>query len=93
MQGRDTIDGVATDDRQVRHAHAAFALLVNQRQARQKVVVTGAMLRRQIQKLFVNAENNFKMARQHVVHQTHWPGFQRLRHEGVVGVREGFATN
>ena len=63
MQCRHAVDLVAAHHRQMRHAHPALALLINQRQARQKAVVAGAVQGGHFQKFLVDAENDFKMAR------------------------------
>ena len=89
MQSGDAVDLVAADDRQVRHAHPALAVLVNQRQPGQEAVVAGTVARRLFQELLVNAKYDFQVAWQHMLHQPDRPGLQRLGHQRVVGIGEG----
>ena len=55
-------------------------------------MVVGAVVGGVREKFLVDPENDFQVARQHVLHQRDRPGFQRLGHQGVVGVGEGLAA-
>ena len=86
VQRRHAVHLVAADDCQARHAHAALAAFVDQRQPRQKTAVARAMCGREVQQFLVDAEDDLEVARQHMLHQPHRPGFQCLGHQRVVGV-------
>ena len=91
VQLGDTIHLVAAHDRQVGHAHPALAALVDEAQAALKLHVARPQCLRHHQKFMVDAEDDFQVARQHMLHQRHRPGFQRFGHQRVVGVAEGVA--
>ncbi len=93
VQGRDAVDLVAADDGQISHAHTALAALVDEREPRQEAAIARTELRCGFEELGIDAEDDFQVTRQHVLHQRYRPGFQRLRHEGVVGVREGLPAD
>ncbi len=88
VQRRHAVDLVAADDRQVRHAHAALAVLVDQRQPAQELVVARPLRGGEGQEFLVDAQDDLQVPRQHLLHQRHRPGLQRLGHQRVVGVAE-----
>ncbi len=85
---RHAVDLVAADDGQIRHAHAALARFVDQREPAQELHVAGSLLRGKVEEVLIDAQDDLQVARQHVLHQRHRPGLQRLGHERVVGVAE-----
>ena len=89
VQRRHAVDLVAADNGQVGHAHPAFAVFVDQRQACQEPVVARPVQGRRLQELLVDAKDDLEVAWQHMLHQADRPGLQCLGHQGVVGVGEG----
>ena len=88
MQGRHPVDRVAGQHRQVGHANAALATLVDQRDPSHQLLVSPLLLGQLPQKVGIDVKNDLQVARQHPAEHLYRPGLQRLMHEGVVGVRE-----
>ncbi len=83
------VDGVAADDGEVSHAYPASAFLVDEGEAAQHVHVPREVVHDFFEEAVVDLVDDLQVARQHALEQGHGPGFQRLGHEGVVGVGEG----
>ena len=83
---------MAGQHRQVGHPYTAFTGLVNQRYAAHQINIRPMLLRQLRQKMGVDIKNDLQMARQHPAQHLDWPGFERLVHERVVGVREHALT-
>ena len=88
VQRRHPVDRVAGQHRQVGHAHAALATLVDQRDPSHQLLVSPLLLGQLPQKVGIDVKNDLQVARQHPAEHLYRPGLQRLMHEGVVGVRE-----
>ena len=80
---------VRADEGEVAHAHAAAAVLVDQRDRGQHVVGVRVFLLRGAQVLLVDAVDDLQMPRQHALEQRHRPALERLGQQRVVGVGEG----
>ena len=91
MQRGHAVDGVAAHAGQVRHAHIALAVLVDQRQSAQQGVITREGGAHFLQEGGVDFENDLQMPWQHRAEQRQRPALQRLGQQGVVGVGEGLA--
>ena len=96
VQLRHPVHPMAADNRQVRHADALAVVgaitVVDQRQAADQVNITGEAQRHFLQEFLVDAEDDAHVTRQQVLEQAHRPGFQRFRHQRVVGVGENAAA-
>ena len=89
MQGRNAVDRVRADERQLPHAHPPPVPLVDQRRGRQRGVVRAASLAHALQVLGVQAVDDLEVPGQQALDQRHRPGLQRFRQQGVVGVGDG----
>jgi hypothetical protein len=92
VQRRDAVDLVARQDAQVRHAHAARSVLVNQRDAAQQVGLARMALVQAGQETRIEVKDDAQVSRKQPAQQVHRPGLQRLLHQGVVGVAEDAAA-
>ena len=90
---RHAVDGVAADAGQIRHAHVAFAALVDQRQPRDARFVAPEADARFIEKARVDLVDDLQVPRQQLREHRERPAFQRFRHQRVIGVAEGFARD
>ena len=91
MQGRHAVDAVRCDHRQCGHAHMADAAFIDQRNAFGQLFIVREACAHIGQETVVDVVDDFQMARQQRLHQGHRPGFQRFRHQGVIGVGHRFA--
>ncbi len=64
VQGRDPVDGVAADRREVRHPHALAVVLADQRHPRKAVLVAGEPSAHLVEETVVDLVDEFEMARQ-----------------------------
>ena len=96
VQLRHPVHPMAADNRQVRHAHPLAVIgtvtVVDQRQTADQIDITGEAQRHFLQEFLVDAEDDAHVTRQQVLEQAHRPGFQRFRHQRVVGVGENAAA-
>jgi len=88
MQCRNPVDLVAGHHRKPSHAHAALAALLDQGNPAHKIGIAGDFGEHGFEELRVDVENDLQMARQEPPHHVDRPGFQRLAHQGVIGVAE-----
>ena len=92
VQFGHAVDAMATDDGQMRHAYAlAFFVavaFVDQRYAAKQVDIAREALFHLGQEVLVDTIDDAHMARQERLDQSDRPGFQRFRHQGVVGIGE-----
>ncbi len=86
MHRRDAVDAVRADEGELAHAHAAAALLVDQRDRGAEVDVAGRARFGQREMLHVDAVDDLEMPRQQPLEQLDRPGLQRLGQQRVVGV-------
>ena len=89
VQRGDAVDGMAADGRQVRHADAPVAGLVDQRHPRHARFVAGMALPHFIQEAAVDLVDDLQRARQKALEQRQPPGLERLGQQRVVGVGQG----
>ena len=80
VQGGHAVDGMATDHRQVCHAHASAVTFIDDGDAAQQIGIPREMVIHRVQKFVVNFVNDFQMARQQAAEQFHRPSFQRFWH-------------
>ena len=80
------VDAVGTEERQVAHAHTTAVVFLDQRHRAQHVEVVNALGPQRVDVLGVDQVNDLHVPRQHPLHQTDRPGFQRFRQQRVVGV-------
>ncbi len=93
MNLRHAVDLVAAHDSQVGHANTLGAALIYDRHAAQYLVITGMLVHDLLQKMMVDLINNLHVAWQNFLEHRNRPCFQRLRHQGVVGVGKGAHRN
>ncbi|OIQ83854.1 hypothetical protein GALL_343470 [mine drainage metagenome] len=79
---------MAADDRQMWHAHAAPARLVDDRDTLEQVAVAREQVVHHVHEMMVDGVDDLQMARQHAAEHVDRPGFEGFRHQGVVGVGE-----
>ena len=89
VKSRDSVDGMASDNREVCHADHLMVPLLNEGEMADLLHVTGPHPLHLHQEVFVDLENDLKMARQDLVEETDAPFLERLGHQGVVRVGEG----
>ena len=78
MQRGDPVDRVAADGREVRHAHALVARLVDQRQARDARVVAGMPRPHLVEEAAVDLVDDLERPRQQAAEERQPPGLERL---------------
>ena len=88
MQLSDSIDPMAADDRDMRHAHAAIAVVVDDGQAPAAAVIAGVPCLDRLQKITIDQVDDLQVPRQQPLEHGHGPGLERLRQQSVVGVRK-----
>ena len=92
VQLRDAIDPMTADDREMRHAHAAIAAVVDDRQAPQPLLISGVTLFDRLQEVAVDQIDDLQMPRQQALEHRHRPCLERLGQQGVIGVRKHAAS-
>src|SRR5574340_1108499 len=88
MQRGNSVDGMAADGVQMRHAHAFAALLADQRHPRRARLVTGEPLTHLLEETPVDLIDYLKVARQELTEHRQRPCLQRLGQECVVRSEE-----
>jgi hypothetical protein len=88
VQRGHAVDGVAAECGEVGHTHVTFPALLDDRQAAHAVLVTGKTVVDIVKVAAVDLFDDLKMAGKQCAEQRYGPLFQRLRHEGVIGVGE-----
>jgi len=88
MQLRDAVDFVAADDGQVRHAYAPIAAVIDDGHRAQTLRLAGIGRLHDAQKISIYKIDDFQMPRQQALEHRHRPGFERLRQQRMIGVRE-----
>ena len=88
MQLGHAIDPMTADDREMRHSHPAIAAIVDNRQAPAQILISGVPLLDHLQEVAVDQIDDLQMPRQQPLEHRHRPGLERLRQQGVVGVRK-----
>ena len=91
VQLGDAVDGVASDRREVCHAHVAPAALVDERQAGDARVVAQESDARLVEEAGVDLVDDLEVARQQLGEELQRPALKRLGEQRVVGVGEGLA--
>ncbi len=86
MDGRDSVDGVAPDDGEIRHAHLFGRGFFDQRDAAQAIPVSRVSRASALQEAAVDLKNDLQMPRQYMLQKRNRPLLQSLRHQGVIGV-------
>ena len=89
VQRRHAIDGMAAHAGQVRHAHIALAALVDQRHARQALLIAQEADAHGVEEARIDLVDDLQVSRQHAAEQVQRPALQRLGQQRVVGVGEG----
>jgi hypothetical protein len=79
VQRRHAIDRVATHERQLPHADAAAAALVDQRHIGDLLIIEAGLGPRLGQHLGIDGVDDLHLPRQHALQQRHWPCLERLR--------------
>jgi hypothetical protein len=93
VQFGDAVDRVTAGGGEVRHAHEARPVLVDQRHARQALVVAEESDPHLVQEPGVDLVDDFQVPRQHAAEQVQRPALQRLGQQRVVGIGEGLARD
>ena len=93
MDLRHAVDMVAADNREVGHAYAPAMGFVDDGHALKPFGVAGEAVHDVLQEAVIDFIDDLQMTRQHGLEQAHRPGFQRFRHQGVIGVGEGAGGN
>eukprot|EP00047_Mylnosiga_fluctuans_P003292 m.228426 g.228426 ORF g.228426 m.228426 type:complete len:867 (+) comp11740_c0_seq1:45-2645(+) len=93
VQAGDAVDGVAADDREVRHVDGLLAVLVDQRHAVAALDVAREDRDDVVKMAAIDLVDDHQVARQHALQQRHRPALEGLGQDGVVGVREGLAAD
>ncbi|OQA24790.1 MAG: hypothetical protein BWY59_02034 [Verrucomicrobia bacterium ADurb.Bin345] len=88
MQRGHPVDAVAAHDGEMSHADVFLAALPDQRHARDAPGVVGIAGHDLPQETAVDLVDDLDVARKHFLEEAYRPGFQRFRHERVVGVAE-----
>ena len=78
MQRGNAVDRVAADGREVGHAHALLARLVDQRQARDARVVAGVRAPDLVEEAAVDLVDDLERPRQQAAEERQPPGLERL---------------
>ena len=89
MQRCDTVDGVAADCREVRHADVAMSVLADDRHPAQQVAVTGESGRHLDEEFLIDLVDDLGVPGQRFGEHLQRPRLQRLGQQGVVGVADG----
>ena len=90
VQRGHAVNRKAADHAHVRHANL---FIVHHRQFRPYLLIAGPGFIDQRFKAIVNLFDDLHVARQQRFYQLLIPALERFRHQGVVGIREGFAGN
>ena len=88
MQCGDTVNGVATDGREVCHPDLLAAVLADQRHPAEPVLVAGETGAYLVEEPAVDFVDDLEVAGQRLAEHRQRPGLQRLGQQGVVGVAE-----
>ncbi len=88
MQCGDTVDSVAADRGEIRHAHALAALLADQGHASHPRLVAREARMHFIQEPAIDLVDDLEVTRQKLAEHRQGPGLQSLRQQGVVGVAQ-----
>ena len=87
------VDMPAGNDAHVRHPHHFFVSFLNERHSGEAVVVADVACCHIAEEAEVDLVDDLQMPGQEFFHESDGPLFQRLGHEGVVGVVEGLADD
>ena len=88
VQRRHAVDVVGRHRGQVRHAHRLGALVVDDRQFAQNLIVAGILEPHLLQETAVDFVDQLQVPRQQRAEQVQAPLLQGLRQQGVIGVGE-----
>ena len=87
VQRRHAVDGMTADAREVRHAHVALAGFVDERQARDALLVAEERHAHLIEVTRVDLVDDLEDARQQPAEHGQRPALERLGQQRVIGVR------
>ena len=93
MQLRYTVNFVAHHNRQPGHTHTTTVGFINDRRPSQQIGIVRILFLQGFQEIVVDFKDDLQVTRQNFTQHIDWPGFQRLAHQRVVGVRENLATD
>ena len=88
MQRGHAVHGVAAHGREVRHAHAFLAGLIDERHAGDPRLIAWIPLSHIGEEAAIDFVDDLQRARQEVTEQRQTPGLERFREQGVIGVGE-----
>ena len=89
VQLGNAVDGVAADTGEMRHAHVPFAALVDERQARDALLVAQEAHACLVEEARVDLIDDLEVSRQHPAEHAERPALERFRQKRVIGVGEG----
>ena len=93
MQLRDAVDAMRADHREVCHAHAPVAFLVDQRHATAALEVMRIARAHDLQEIAVDLVDDLQVPRQEPLEERDRPGLQRLGQQRVIGVAARVAND
>ena len=85
---RDAVDRVAADAREMRHAHVAWPVFIDEREPREARVVAGKSGAHFVEEATVDLEDDLEMPRQQRAEEIDRPLLQRLGQQRVIRVGE-----
>ena len=86
VQGRDPVDGMATDGGQVCHPNTLGAVLADDRHPPNPVLIAGELRADFVEEPSVDFVDDLQVPRQELLEHLQRPGLQRLRQQRVVGI-------
>jgi hypothetical protein len=91
VQPRHPVDREAAGNRQIRHAHIAWPMFIDQRHPGEARVVARKANAHLVKEALVDLADDFEMSRQHAPEQIQPPFLERLGQQRMVGVGKGLA--